>query len=898
MKRKNIIVISAITLTVLILVGNFYTRKYAVLHADPVDAIPPDAAFFVEVKNGMTGAQKLLQAPFFSSLCKDSSFSRLKNNIRLLDSLLQESEIPNSIRQNQIVYISAHPTKADEFDFLFMTNIPRGETERAVVSSIIDIAGDEFEENVREYEDVKLHELIRNQNIEFIFSVTSGIVMISRTPFLVEDAIRQLKAGTSIKKAKTFTRINKRVAKDEYAALFLNSFAIHDMLSAYIDPSQTGIQTGLTDFLRWSRLSISPENQGIRFDGNSIAADTTNFLAFFRGQKPIESRIAAYAPARAALVASFTSDRLNQALMHLRSNTGFSIGPDFSFEIVDSLSRKFKTNLDKHMQWASDEFALVVTEPASTSLENNLYAYVKSRKISEALAQLQELQIASKGKSSEKYRQHTVGNINIPALAPLYFGKMFIDLQNTWYTNVNDYIVFANSNSGLKNLIDDIEEKRTLDKESDFKRNTNSTSFSGNINFYFSMKRGENILRSFSNENISSMITGEGIFQKTIQSLSASIQCTNEICPTKLHIDFSSDHKSEVHLLWSAQLDTTISTAPCVINTGTNEYLAVQDARNDLYLFDESGKTLWKKNIGAPILSTIHAIDQYHNGESQLVFNTSERLFMIDINGDSVNNFPVKLPVSTTSSCIIAHTGSQSSDQIFIWCGNGIIYAYESSGKPVNSWLFNQFISELQTPPMPFTFNKQLHFLLTTGNSAAICDSKGKMSPIKGVDFSFTKSEILYSDSGKTVRFVFISDDGSMQMVNASAPSVKLPVMQNYSVSDLVSLSSNVSGDNLIISRNDSLLKISDDLQTEDFLLFKKGLSTYQLKKAINKTDKIAMTDTLATQFYLLTSDGTPEEGFPVKGCSDFSVTMDDELSGSGKIFISDNQQTIFVYGL
>ncbi len=429
MKRKSVVLITSLSIFVIVLIANFYSRKYAVLHSDPVDAIPPDAAFFIEVKNGMDGAALLLKTSFFNSLAGDSAFNILKKNIGWLDSALQTIDIAGEIRKKQIVYISAHPTKADEFDFLFLTNIPRGESERAIASIIKEIAGDGFEENIREYEDVKLHELIRNDRIEFTYSVSRGIVMISRTSFLVEDAIRQLKSGNSLKKAKSFTRINKRISGNEYAALFMNSYAMHDMLSAYIDPSNEGIQNSITNFLRWSRLSVTLEAQGIQLSGTSIAADTNDFIAAFRGHKPEESRIATYIPGRTALVASFTSDHLDQMLMRLRVNLEFFIDNENREEIIDSISKKYKTELRKSMAWPAGEFALVITEPASYSLENNLYAFVKSNKTPDALFQLQKLQMASKGKPIEKYLSHSIGNIQIPALVPMCFGNRLIDVQ-------------------------------------------------------------------------------------------------------------------------------------------------------------------------------------------------------------------------------------------------------------------------------------------------------------------------------------------------------------------------------------------------------------------------------------------------------------------------------------
>ena len=49
---KRIVISSIIALVVLILAatGYYYSQKYAVLHSNPIDAIPTDAAWFLELK--------------------------------------------------------------------------------------------------------------------------------------------------------------------------------------------------------------------------------------------------------------------------------------------------------------------------------------------------------------------------------------------------------------------------------------------------------------------------------------------------------------------------------------------------------------------------------------------------------------------------------------------------------------------------------------------------------------------------------------------------------------------------------------------------------------------------------------------------------------------------------
>ncbi|MBK8584618.1 MAG: hypothetical protein IPN88_03905 [Bacteroidetes bacterium] len=77
---KRIIVSSIIALIVLILAatGYYYSQKYAVIHSNPIDAIPTDAAWFIELKNSSDGINQLSKTDFFRSLSKDSSFAVIK----------------------------------------------------------------------------------------------------------------------------------------------------------------------------------------------------------------------------------------------------------------------------------------------------------------------------------------------------------------------------------------------------------------------------------------------------------------------------------------------------------------------------------------------------------------------------------------------------------------------------------------------------------------------------------------------------------------------------------------------------------------------------------------------------------------------------------------------------
>ena len=68
--------------------------------------------------------------------------------------------------------------------------------------------------------------------------------------------------------------------------------------------------------------------------------------------------------------------------------------------------------------------------------------------------------------------------------------------------------------------------------------------------------------------------------------------------------------------------------------------IVVQDTKNNLNLISNNGKVLWKKRIDQPILGKVSQIDIYKNGGLQLIFNTKNKIYVLDRNGKDVMPFP------------------------------------------------------------------------------------------------------------------------------------------------------------------------------------------------------------------------------------------------------------------
>jgi hypothetical protein len=101
---------------------------------------------------------------------------------------------------------------------------------------------------------------------------------------------------------------------------------------------------------------------------------------------------------------------------------------------------------------------------------------------------------------------------------------------------------------------------------------------------------------------------------------------------------------------WETHLDTLIAFKPALVdNHITNEKeIFVQDMKNTIYLINNAGRILWKKNLDEPIIGDVQQIDYYRNQKLQYIFNTASSIYLLDRNGNAVEHYPVKLPARTS----------------------------------------------------------------------------------------------------------------------------------------------------------------------------------------------------------------------------------------------------------
>jgi hypothetical protein len=853
-----IILVSVLVFTIL-WIADYYNNRYSIILENPMKAVPGDAAFIIEAKRPEESLKDFFASDFKKQLPPNSWFAYADSSIRNLDSLMKKTKDVSEMWKTHSLIISAHLTHADEYDFLYLTNLPRGWTEKKLKNFVTEASGSE-NLSVREYLNVNIYELKLKNGRAITFASDNTVAMISFTSLLVEESIRQVKSGRAINDTKAFRKIETSANKE--LKVYLNYPFLRDYVSALSENGNNLFFSLASSFARWSGLKTTTDNSSLIFSGKTSSLDSTDLLNLLRFQQPQTIRAATIAPSRTALMLQFGLSNSSDFFNRLNRHSLFAVG-DGNKQLVQA-QKNLKVDLQESFtSWISNEMALAITEPAGSFVDNNLYAFIRAKNTSEAMSKLQSVRVAAgkraAAKREERYHNCLISSIPIEGIVPLMYGRMFEGINNCYFTSLNDYIIFANQSSTLKDLIDENDEGRTLERDTVFRSSIEKLSPTSNLSFYFSPQHAVNMTGiSFGTSFINLLSHASNV---RAQWINAGVDVN-----TRIVIDFGKKPEPLPVLLFSVQLDTSISIKPVVILDETKQpFIFTQDGVNNLYKIDFSGNIEWKKPMNAKIIGGLSTVDFYRDGRNQLLFNTDSLLYLIDINGDNVGNYPIRLPAKASDACSVIDRS------IFIACVNQVVYAYQLNGKPMSEWNYYHTNTLVKKPIQSFTLDNTKYIAVSEeGDAVTFLDMKGNTKvSFKDKFVQAANSSVYYVAKDSTEGNYFVSSDtsGRIARLLTDKEGILKTEMLSKKYSPVHSfITADVNGD----SKQDYIFLDNNEVTAwhDTSVIFQNkvegGSGLY--KYSIDGTDKIFVTSSTSNRIYILNADGSVSRGFPLRG--------------------------------
>lgn len=861
-----------------IIAYNFYKNVKQPVNKTSFEAIPQNAALILKENNFNALFDKLSNTNIiWEDLVSNTEITKQTNaKIHYLDSLLSGSFKP--IFKGQPLLASLHLSGANDFDFIFYIPLNDEITEEQLVQKIKTVTRKNPE--ARNYDGATIYRIPTDNESTISLIAYKNTLAFSYNTSLIEDVIRQLNSESSLINDVNFSKMIANSGQSADGNLFINNKYFSKIINQYLNKSNKKYVANLDSYTNWTELDINIKSNSLSLNGFSFSEDN-NWVTLFKNQKPQDIDLLAIAPFNTAFLYHYglsnSKSFFENRKLSLKNTNQF-----FSFQkYLDDQTQKYSIDLEEELLAnIGNEVAFIITESLTEDFSTNKYVVFHTNDIKKTTADLQSIASKVNAEAFEliDFNDYTINKIELKNVFNNLLGKPFINLENHFYTIIDDYAVFGNSESGLKKFITNVINEKTLQENPNFNDFNDNLSSTSNIFVYNNIARSINLYKQFSLEKYLPIYDEQIDMFRKFEALSAQISTEkNGLYYNNIHLKYNPIYKQETASLWELMVDTTISSAPqVVLNHKTKaKEIFVQDDANKIYLISNIGKVIWTKQLQEPIIGGIHQIDVYKNNKLQLLFNTKSKIYLIDRNGNNVESYPVKLPSNATNEVTPLDYAHNRNYRFIIGCDNNMVYNYDITGAKTKGWEYK--------PENSAAKGKTWHFAISNKDYIVVPLKNGKVKVIQrnGKDRLNLENKLevslnpIYLKVGNTLANSYVTTMDSLGNISKLNFDGKTSLIINEykqpgAKFNFFDFDNNNSKDFAIAFENNIKLIDIDKKELYSKTFETSITHTPLFFKLADKKNRLGIVT--ENQIYLINAKGEIEDGFPLPGSTPFSI--------------------------
>ncbi|MAQ32247.1 MAG: hypothetical protein CMD26_05925 [Flavobacteriales bacterium] len=636
-------------------------------------AIPTNSELIIKFHNIDKIYQEIQTFEWWEQLKNTELFYE---NLNLLDKLNKDYQIEEFFL-NQNTYLSARPSIGQKIDFLFITSISDMQIKshklmRTINSSL---------NKPRNYEGVQINNIESHANIYFAYY--ENIFLLSLSSILIEESIRKLKSDQDIFQSDPIEKLSQNLPKYSDINIILKT----PLLERIIGHKNIFLKSDT-----WSWFDAELTKNSIILNGVTNRGEVT-YLSNSEYSDAKKSNIENILPRH---ITGFYKYQINNY-------------SDLN-EVINTISKGAHKNI-YHLSdkvWFPEEINIAYNDE---KFANKSYIVCKASNINEAVKFL------NNSIDSEKYNYL---NFNILKLKSdnnsiNWINQILTGWNHYFFCTIGDYIIFSNSIKKIKSLINNTISNQTIGKNKSIQTINQKLGNKSHTLFYLNFQETNKEWKQIFNSIVAKNTASKEYFFNSIILLHQNQTFQN---PT----------------LWSVNLDAETNYKPQIVvnHYSQDKEIITQDIENNIYLINNNGQRLWKKNIGNSIIGDIHQIDAFKNKKLQYLFNTKDSIYLIDRNGKHVNPFPIKSENTMTTPIAVFDYDNNRDYRILAPMKNRLSM-YNHKGEIVSGWEFLQTSSNIIMPPEHYQlFNKDYIIISEEDGSTYLLNRKGQIrNPLK-----------------------------------------------------------------------------------------------------------------------------------------------------------------------
>lgn len=857
-----------------------------------LEAVPEDAILFIEdIDYEYLTETFLAGSRLWVDYVNTTGQTELDSLLQVLLTQVNSEESMKDILKKEGFHLSLHLVGKDQLVPLFYLKYPESYSDHEFENLLISLLEEKAMINSRKYETETLYDVSGEPGLvpgTFTFSCMKGMCLLSSSSMLIEESIRTIHNERDLNEELGLSMVKATAGRYVHAKVYINYERLPYLFYPFTGETSWDKLGLFSQIASWGELDLDVKPDALIFNGMTYTDPNSSlFLGAFADQSPVKMEIHKIMPSGTSYFLHLgISDRAKFREQITAYLAGIEEGPDVEAELhrleetygIDPLGDLAKI-MDDELAWFAiegkteepgDELLVIETRSRSETMEV-IMRWVE-----------QYLQVNAFDMSSMRhvYQLDDQTSFNIYRLPDPFFkgtpaGRMF----NSYFTIYENYLIFGPTVDILSRVIYQNVLHKNFVSDPMFKEMSDYLSNRSNITLflrpfsYLDYKR--NMLSDPSKKKMESL----ELFLRRIPGVVLQFSTEDRLFYQSISCKYTSQIRDKALTVWESLLDSAAANKPAlVVNHNTSEKeILVQDEANKVYLINSTGRILWKLPLEGPVMGKIHQVDFYKNGRLQYLFNTSDKIHLIDRNGNYVERYPIALRSAASNALALFDYDKNRDYRLFVATDDRKIYVYDIEGKLITGWKFGKTESLVTGEIKHFRISEKDYIVVSDRNRTYFLDRRGR-------DRIKVSSRIAFSPQNPPTLDMNEREE-KPRWVSTDTSGNVMAMYLDGTVSTL--LSQKVSGDHFFRMGDfdkdgipEFIFADGDELS----VLYQDGnrLFTYRVREKISHMPdiykfsasdvKIGITDRARNRIYLINSDGSLYEGFPLEGSTRFSI--------------------------
>lgn len=873
------------------------------------DAVPLNAAVIIKINDPLQFVEDLLlNNKFYDELKLYKDFSTQTTFLSdLYEKIDKNKHLRKFFKESKII-ISTHLVDRNTAENLYFISTPENNEDK--LESFTTFFKKGTLSKSKTYEGKDIYKLVHSGAKTIYCAEFQNKIIVSKNIFLIEDALRQIKSKNKINTFKEFQQVEKTADSNELINIYINYDFFPKILTHYFD-----CNPGLTynqNVASWSEFDLDMSSESFLLNGYTFTHKLGNdYFKILIDQPSFDSSIEEVIPSSVTNFFRIQLSDINKYKSNYYSylkkckkmgslSQTISDFENFDIDIEDLYFRIIEKEVAFVNTRINNGVTFTVINTIGKSQTKKIYSEIIERYCDEKKLDKSKFELNYKIDDETTYKVYKLPFNN---LAGKLFGNIYNDKNNRFYTFFENYLIFGpDVNSLMKYVKENILNKtlETNQEYQDFKSNIpQNASFYFYINLPFATSNVHGRLAHKYKKLLESNIN----FIRKIKGLAIQYSPQDELIYGNIFLQYQDDILVEKNTIWETFINKNLIIKPqFVLNHYTRNYeIMVQDEDFNLYLINSAGRVRWKRKLNGKILSDIEQVDFYNNRKLQYLFNTENKVYLLDRNNNPVEKFPINLAHKATTGISIFDYDKKRDFRIFVPCADKRIYIYDLNTRLITGWRHGKFETQITKPVKWTRISGKDYILVVDKNRVYILNRRGEERVKIPNNFALANNSELNLEydyiSGKS-HLVSTDKNGVINKLSFSGKLTKSKI-RNFSPNHFFTLSDidgNGSKERIFVDQNKLLVYNHNNTIKFEYNFKNNITSPPCVYKFSSKDIKIGIADIKDEKIFLINNMGELDNNFPLVGNTLFSIGYTNRENSHFNLIVGNSDNFLLNY--